>query len=353
MRKICSLLLCAILIMSPFGANAEGNISVTLNGDKVYFKNEPIIVDGRTMIHLRSFTQLFDYDLNWDDTSKTITLSSNKKDVVLRIDSPYVITMTDSGMTDKKMDVPPMIVDGSTYIPLRSIAEIFDAQVKWNEKKKRVELTTDDSDDYVSKKSQIISDKNDDKEIEKNHTFYFQNDEQWQLPNCGSSYCWVMCYAMILNDIVGDVTPNDVAAVNEEMCGDGAFCYHYPIVEKFGVKFGKAIDSDSLYFKEFKDGYATYIENEEKDDTVAIAAIKEALDKHPEGVMVRFEGKPHTIVAVAYEDDTIYFNDPVPYNYGQYETENPYEYIEFEETYPAKMGFSISDFVFLEAIDTY
>ena len=304
------------------------------------------------MIHLRSFATLFDFDVTWENSSKTITLSSKEKDVVLRVDSPYVITMTDDGMTDEKMQIPPMIIDGSTYLPLRDIAEIFDTKVNWNEKKNQVELTTLKTNKTVNKNSTVISDKNKD-EIEKTHTFYFQNDEKWQLPNFGSSYCWVMCYAMILNDIVGDVTPNDVALVNEEMCDNGAYCYHYPIVEKFGVRFGKAIDEKSEYFKEYKDGYATYIENEDKDDFIAISAIKEALDKHPEGVMIRFEEKPHTIVAVAYEGDTIYYNDPVPYNYGKYETENPYEYVEFEETYPAKMGFSISDMAFIEAIDTY
>ena len=42
----------------------------------------------------------------------------------------------------------------------------------------------------------------------------------------------------------------------------------------------------------------------------AANALKEALDNFPQGVIARFEAYPHSMVAVGYDDENIYFNDP-------------------------------------------
>lgn len=338
MKKLCSIMLCIILLLSSVNAFAsDNNISVNLDGNIIYFDFNPIIYEGRTMIHLRSFAELFGYKISWDDISQTITLSSDTNDVILRIGDPYILNYGYDGATYIESDVPPMIIDGYTYLPLRSVASVFDIYVSWNQSTRTVELLSEGK-------------KFDDSSV-CNHTFYFQNQADWQLPNFGSSYCWVTCYAMILNDIVGNVTPNDVAKINEELCGDGAYCHHYPIIEKYGASFVPAISEESEYFESFTDYYATYIKNEEKDEMVAINALKEALDRNPEGVMVRFDEKPHTIVAVKYEGDVIYFNEPMPYHYGTYETTNPYEHVPFEKTYPSIKGYKLSDMSFILALD--
>lgn len=339
MKKLCSIMLCIVILMSSASVFAsDSDINVSLDGNVIYFEYNPIIYEGRTMIHLRSFAELFGYKINWDDISQTITLSSDTRDVILRIGDPYILCYGLDGATYIESDVSPMIINSYTYLPLRSVASVFDIYVSWNQKTRTVELLSE---------GKTFNDA----EGTCNHTFYFQNQADWQLPNFGSSYCWVTCYAMILNDIVGNVTPVDIAKINEELCGDGAYCHHFPIVERFGARFVPAISEESPYFEMFSDYYATYIKNEEKDDAVAIAVLKEALDRNPEGVMVRFDEKPHTIVAVKYEGDTIYFNEPMPYHYGTYETTNPYNHVPFEKTYPSLKGYKLSDMSFIVALD--
>lgn len=359
-------------------AFAKADVYVSVNGEKMDFDYEPVIVNDRTMIHLRAFADLFGCDISWNNESRSVSLKGDGLTAEFKIGVPEIYVATANTSTLAKLDIAPIIINDVTYIPLRALSEVFDIEVNWNNVSRTVEINHGDSKSTnVKYESSPSISKSENPSIEKSgekggnsltaksenpsvandesfpgaNTFYFQNEEKWQLPNYGSGYCWVMSYAMVLNNILGNVTPPDVASVNEKMCDNGAYCYHYQIAEEFGVRFARALSSDSPYFETFKDGYATYIKNPDKDDFVAISAIKEALDLNPEGVMIRFDTYPHTIVAVGYIGDTIYFNDPQPYMYGEYSDTNPYSRITFDKTYPYSKGLGISDLTFIQALD--
>ena len=94
----------------------------------------------------------------------------------------------------------------------------------------------------------------------------------------------------------------------------------------------------------------TLINNPDKSDAVAAAAIREALALHPEGVMVRYADFPHTMVAVGYSGDTILFNDPAPTSSSAYSETGKYNGVPFEKTCVAKKGFRLADLTFIQAI---
>lgn len=335
MKKLISLFLSSAILLSSSVAFAKSDISVKFNGATIDFEHSPIIINDRTMIHLRSFSDIFGCSLSWDNNARSVHLTNDELDAVIRIDNPEITVVKNGEETKSMLEVSPMIVNDVTFIPLRAIAEIFETEISWNNEERTVEIEYDI----------------DDEEIKKTHTFYFQNEEKWQLPEFGSGYCWVVCYAMVLNNLLGNVTPPDVALVNYEMCENGAYCYHYQIAERFGVKFSKAIDENSPYYESFQDGYATYINNPQKDDLIAVNAIKEALDNHPEGIMIRFNEYPHTIVATGYEGNTIVFNEPQPSKWGEYSETSLYEGVTFDKTYPYSKGLTLSDLTFLQAIN--
>ena len=158
---------------------------------------------------------------------------------------------------------------------------------------------------------------------------------------------------MLISNVTGlRITPTDVAAINMSKSGKGEYCYHSEIVSQLGVKFVSALSESSPYYGG-RDGNSggTYIENPDKDDSVARAALKEALQLHPEGVMVRYSGFPHTIVAVAYEGDLILFNDPAPSGSGTYSDTGRYQGIPFSDTCVAGKGFALSDLTFIQALE--
>jgi hypothetical protein len=60
---------------------------------------------------------------------KIIRLNINKKVAYINIE------------TEVAIDVPPMIVSNRTFVPLRFIAEAFNSQVDWNDKKREITIT--------------------------------------------------------------------------------------------------------------------------------------------------------------------------------------------------------------------
>ena len=164
---------------------------------------------------------------------------------------------------------------------------------------------------------------------------------EFEFENNGRGYCWVCSYAMLFSSSSGEVIlPTDIANYNIESGFEGNFMAPHELVAyNFGLELVPALSEDSLYFGGFnlKNRCETSLIVETDEDVVA--AIAEALVNFPAGIIVRYEGYPHTMVAVAVEDGVIYFNDPAVRN-G--------EHILFEET--CLKNFNLSDISFIQAV---
>ena len=114
------------------------------------------------------------------------------------------------------------------------------------------------------------------------------------------------------------------------------------------MKFTPALSSESEYYGGYDSSRgATKINNPDCDDDVVRLALKEALELHPEGVMVRYEIYPHTMLAVKYEDGIVYFNDPMRTDYDYKEYSNK-ECVTFDQT--CLRAYKLSDIEFIQAL---
>lgn len=93
-----------------------------------------VTLDGRTMLPLRSIFESLGAEVQWNDTTKTIFANKDNKTVELTIQSRLAFINGKSIM----LDVPPMIVDGKTLVPVRFVGEALDATVNWDGGKKEV-----------------------------------------------------------------------------------------------------------------------------------------------------------------------------------------------------------------------
>ena len=131
MKKIAKLitvvlftLLCAIPVFAQ-----QGDIHVYLNDSEITFDVQPQIINNTTMVPLRSIFESMDYEVYWDDKTKTVTGMGNEN----------IIQLTINNATGYKngepiaIETPPQIVDGATLVPLRFIAESAGATVDWDE----------------------------------------------------------------------------------------------------------------------------------------------------------------------------------------------------------------------------
>lgn len=315
---------------------SEKGILVFLDGEMLTFDSSPVIIDGRTLIPLRAVAEAFSCGVEWDGETSRVKIVRDQITLEIKIGSHWVTENSSDSVRTYQMDVPAMIINDRTYLPLRKIADIFGVGIRWDDETNSVYLSKEITREWI---------------IE-NHTYYFQNDESLMLPGFGSGYCWVCSYAMIINDIVGNVTPLDIKNINEKYLDNGAMCYHNIIAQEFGLKFAAAVDKDGEFFERFDSDFgSTYIKNDDKSDEVTTNALIEALKLHPEGVMVRFEQYPHTIVAVGYTDGEILFNDPAPSSWQGYSHKGDLTAVPFEKTYPYQMGMRLSDMNYIQALD--
>lgn len=153
MKKICSFLLTVLLAFgvlpievfasdnyvagineNPFGefsltAQSDLNeITVTLNGKKIDFDQNPIIVDGRTLVPLRAIFEELGATIDWNGNTQTVTSTKDGTTISMTIGKTE---MYKNGET-KILDVAPQIVGGRTLVPVRAIAEAFNCDVQWD-----------------------------------------------------------------------------------------------------------------------------------------------------------------------------------------------------------------------------
>ncbi len=102
----------------------------------------PFIDDGRTMIPLRGLLEEMDAAITWDGTKRKIGITTDKVTIELQImnDLCYV---TDSkyGRVRYTLDVPPVIRDGRTFIPVRFVTEQLGYNVTWESDTQTVKIT--------------------------------------------------------------------------------------------------------------------------------------------------------------------------------------------------------------------
>ena len=121
-----------------FIGHADGGIRVTLNGETLTFDVPPQLIDNRTMVPLRKIFEAMGAVVDWNNDSQTVTATKGDESVIATINSKNVYI---NGET-KTLDVPPMVIDDRTLVPVRFVAEAFGANVDWNETTQTVVINT-------------------------------------------------------------------------------------------------------------------------------------------------------------------------------------------------------------------
>ena len=144
MRRIFSALL-AVAMLLAMPAAAAGDIGVLLNGAYVEFDVPPQIIDGRTMVPMRAIFEALGAGIDWDGDTLTVTAKRGGALVVMQIGNP---AMSVNGEYIE-LDVAPQLVGGRTLVPVRAVAESFDARVDWDGDTRTVIIETDGGELFV------------------------------------------------------------------------------------------------------------------------------------------------------------------------------------------------------------
>ena len=115
------------------------NIIIVYNADvdnkPLYFSElrsdvSPFIINGTTMIPLRTLAEGFGYDVEYREIDKRIVISDSAREneLVFAVGST---TVHKNGKVDAMIQAP-IIREDSTFIPLRYISEFFNKYVTWS-----------------------------------------------------------------------------------------------------------------------------------------------------------------------------------------------------------------------------
>lgn len=102
--------------------------SIVLDGLPLTFTVPPMIVQDRTMVPFRVLAEVIGVQVSWHGETRTIDAHAPDRNVRLVIGADSALV---NGV-QVTLDVPPLIVDDRTLVPLRFFGEAFGAEIGWN-----------------------------------------------------------------------------------------------------------------------------------------------------------------------------------------------------------------------------
>ena len=167
-----------------------GSSSVLMN-DRLFSideKNEtlvPKIIDGMCFVPAKLFSSAFKGNISWDNDLRELVIRYNNKAVILRENENKMRIVDNINEEEMKIEQSVRIFDGSSYVPLKAVAEAFDKNVFF------------DRDVIIVSNQESVFDKDDERELiddiiekfklrnvfvfEKNNLFVYGNNKTYSI----------------------------------------------------------------------------------------------------------------------------------------------------------------------------
>lgn len=133
-----------------FADNTYDDIKVIYDGTELEFEVPPQIINDSTMVPMRAVFEKFGASIKWDGDTQTITAKRKSKTITMTIGSSQAYKNDEAF----EMSASPVIISGTTLVPLRAVSELLGLDVSWDEDSRTVTITTpDDSSDDTWKEN--------------------------------------------------------------------------------------------------------------------------------------------------------------------------------------------------------
>lgn len=146
MKKLLSILLCAMLLVSGFSftALAVDHITVTVDNQTVNFPDQtPELKNGVTYVPVRSVFEQMGATVDYIAATNGVKISANNVDISFAFGS-NTATVTSGGTTEfvKLQNASYITNNNRTMVPLRFIAETLSYDVDWDAANSTVRITS-------------------------------------------------------------------------------------------------------------------------------------------------------------------------------------------------------------------
>lgn len=124
------------LLFLPVKAQKE--ISLWIDGTQINADNLPVIENGRSLAPVRVISQYLGAEVNWDGAKRQVNIAFGQDNITLTIDQTRVV----KNDVSYNLEVPPRIINGRTYVPLRFVSEVLGCLVQWDGAERRIDIQT-------------------------------------------------------------------------------------------------------------------------------------------------------------------------------------------------------------------
>jgi len=118
------------------------NVSVYIDGNKINFEVSPINKNNRILVPMRKIFETLGYQVNWIDKEKKVIATKGSSTITLQINNPKATV----NKKQLELDVPAIILEGRTLVPLRFVGEGSDCDVLWAGEQNNVYIESRTSD---------------------------------------------------------------------------------------------------------------------------------------------------------------------------------------------------------------
>ena len=122
------------------GASAEEDVvTVLVDNVNVQFDQQPVILDGHTLVPARAVFEQAGATVTWDQPSQTATIAKDQYTVTIK----YGDTALYRNGERIEIEMPAVMIEDRIMLPVRAISEAMDFAVTWDGHHSMVLVSTD------------------------------------------------------------------------------------------------------------------------------------------------------------------------------------------------------------------
>lgn len=135
-KRLKKLILSGLALVLAVPCHANPSISITYNGEPMQLDGKIKRIESTILLPLRNLSQSLGYTVNWEAATSRIDIIEGGKTINLTLGE----NTAQVGDEKVSLSVPPQMIDGVTYVPLRFVGEALDLKVDWQESTQTVNL---------------------------------------------------------------------------------------------------------------------------------------------------------------------------------------------------------------------
>jgi N-acetylmuramoyl-L-alanine amidase len=113
-------------------------VSLMVDGETVESDVPPVIVKGRTLIPAKAVFEDMGAGVSWNEDARLVTITLGASEVMLTIDSKTAFVNGAQAV----MDVPALIIDGRTMIPVSFVGKSLSCGIAWDDASRTVLISS-------------------------------------------------------------------------------------------------------------------------------------------------------------------------------------------------------------------